>query len=176
MDIPWRVNSRRRDQGGLVTIQSTGVDQWKKSRPHSTSHQCLADAKMLDDASSYYPAAAILDGWAARNDVYEQKKDVLGRVIKAWLPANRDLIEDTDASLKMLQEQKYKDISLADLHTQFKASKLFSAADWATKYKDGTVTKWLQNVTDFYAGIGGMSNPLKASQYFDPSLFLAQVG
>ncbi len=136
----------------------------------------MPDAKMLDDASSYYPQAAILDGWAARNDFYDSQKDILSRVIKAWLPANRDLIEDTDASLKMLQEQKYPDISLKDLHTQFKASKLFSADDWAKKYKDGTVTKWLQNVTDFYANIGGMSDPLKASQYFDPSLFLAQVG
>lgn len=136
----------------------------------------LPGAKMLEDASKYYPQAAILDGWAARNDYYDQHKDVLSRVIKAWIPANRDLIEDADASLKMLQKEKYPDVSLEALHKQYKAEKLFPADKWAQMYKDGTVTKWLQRVTDFYVRIGGMTNAQTAAQYFDPSLFLKQVG
>jgi NitT/TauT family transport system substrate-binding protein len=136
----------------------------------------LPGAKMIEDASAYYPQAAILDGWAARNDFFDQHKDILGRVIKAWIPANRDLVSDTDASLKLLQAKQYPDVPLDALHTQFKAEKLFTAQDWAKMYKDGTVTKWLQHVTDFYVRIGGMSNPLKASEYFDPSLFLKEVG
>jgi len=136
----------------------------------------MPGAKMLVDASKYYPETAIVDGWAARNDYYDSHKDVLSRVIKAWIPANRDLIEHTDDSLKMLQAKMYPDVALNDLHDQFKAEKLFSAKDWAKMYKDGTVTSWLQRVTDFYVHIGGISDPTKAADYFDPSLFLKEVG
>ena len=138
--------------------------------------QKMKGAKMLVDASKYYPEAAIVDGWAARNDYYDQHKDVLSRVIKAWVPANHDLLEDTENSLKMLQSKKYPDVSLKELQQQFKAEKLFSAPQWASMYKDGTVTKWLQRVTDFYVRIGGIPNPVNASEYFDPSLFLKEVG
>ncbi len=136
----------------------------------------LPGAKMLVDASKYYPDAAIVDGWAARNDYYDKNKDVLSRVIKAWIPANHDLLENTEESLKLLQSKKYPDVPLKDLQQQFKAEKLFSAPQWASMYKDGTVTTWLQRVTDFYVQIGGISNPTKASEYFDPSLFLKEVG
>ncbi|MDE2578903.1 MAG: ABC transporter substrate-binding protein [Hyphomicrobiales bacterium] len=136
----------------------------------------LPEAKMIEDASKYYPQAAILDGWAARNDYYAQNKDVLGRVIKAWLPANKDLIEDPDGSLKLLQKEKYQDVPIEALHAQYKAQKLFSTADWARMYKDGTVANWLQRVTDFYVRIGGINDAQKATQYFDPSLFLKEVG
>jgi NitT/TauT family transport system substrate-binding protein len=135
----------------------------------------LPGAKMLETAAKYYPQAAIVDGWAARNDFYDKHKDILSRVIKAWIPANRDLIEDTDASLKLLHNKEYPDVSLDALHTQIKAEKLFTAEKWAKLYKDGTVTNWLQHVTDIYVHIGGMSNPLKAAQYFDPGLFLKAV-
>ena len=134
------------------------------------------NAKMLIDASKFYPEAAIVDGWAARNDYYDQHKDVLESVIKAWIPANRDLMEDTEESLKMLQSKKYPDVPLDALQTQFKAEKLFSTPQWASMYKDGTVTNWLQRVTNFYVRIGGISSPKKASEYFDPSLFLKQAG
>lgn len=135
----------------------------------------MKGVKKIDDASKYYPQAAIVDGWAARNDYYDKNKDVLSRVIKAWIPANRDLMEDTGHSLEMLQSEKYPDVSLAQLQQQFKAEKLFSASQWASMYKDGTVTKWLQRVTDFYVRIGGISNATKASEYFDPSLFLKEA-
>jgi NitT/TauT family transport system substrate-binding protein len=38
------------------------------------------------------------------------------------------------------------------------------------------VTKWLQRVTDFFAKVGNIPNPVPASQYFDPKLFLDTVG
>ncbi|MCR4266682.1 ABC transporter substrate-binding protein [Nitratireductor sp. ZSWI3] len=136
----------------------------------------LQGAKMLVDASEFYPEAAIVGGWAARNDYFDERKDVLERVIKAWLPANKDLIEDADATLAMLQKEKYADVPIEDLREQYGAQKLFSAADWAKMYQDGTVATWLDRVTDFYVGIGGISDPVKAEGYFDPSLFLKQAG
>lgn len=133
-------------------------------------------AKMLVDASAFYPEAAILGGWAARNDFFDERKDVLERIIQAWLPANKELIDNTDATLKMLQETQYNDVPLSDLQEQFKAQRLFPAEKWAEMYKDGTVTAWLNRVTDFYAKIGGATDAIPASKYFDPSLFLKAVG
>lgn len=138
--------------------------------------QHLSQAKMLVDASEFYPDAAIVGGWAARNDYFDEHKDVLDRVIQAWLPANKDLIEDADATLELLQKEKYPDVPLTDLREQYGAQKLFPAAEWATMYRDGTVASWLDRVTDFYVEIGGITNALSAKEYFDPSLFLKQVG
>ncbi|WP_102957639.1 ABC transporter substrate-binding protein [Mangrovicella endophytica] len=133
-------------------------------------------AQMLVDASKYYPEAAILGGWAARNDYYETKKDVLERVIKAWLPANKRLVEQPDETLAVLQKTQYSDVPLDELKAQYEAQKLFPAAEWAKMYKDGTVTSWLDRVTDFYAEVGGMTNPVSAKDYFDPSLYLKVAG
>jgi len=136
----------------------------------------VPNAKMLVDASQYYPDAAIVGGWAARNDYFDEHKDILERVIKAWLPANKDLIQNSEATLEMLQKTQYSDVPLADLQEQYKAQKLFPAAEWAKMYRDGTVASWLNRVTDFYAGIGGLSDPVPAEKYFDPNLFLKVVG
>ena len=132
----------------------------------------LPDAKMLVDASAYYPDAAIVGGWAARNDYFEDNKDILERVIKAWLPANKLLVEEPDETLAALQKNQYSDIPLDELKAQYQAQKLFPTSEWVTMYEDGTVTSWLDRVTNFYAEIGGMSDPISAKQYFDPNLFL----
>ena len=39
----------------------------------------------------------------------------------------------------------------------------------------GVVTHWLQQVTDFYARVGGIQNPVPASQYFDSKLLLESI-
>ena len=135
----------------------------------------MSGAKMIDDASNYYPEAAIVGGWAARNDFFDERKDVLDRIVKTWIPANRELITKSDDVLAKIQKAQYPDVSLEDLKTQFKAGKLFSADDWKRMYGDGTVTSWLQRVTDFYARIGGIPDPVPASEYFDPSVFLKQA-
>lgn len=136
----------------------------------------LPGAKMLVDASKYYPDAAIVGGWAARNDYYDEHKDVLERVIKAWLPANELLVQKPDETLDMLQKTQYSDVPLEELKAQYQAQKLFPASEWAKMYEDGTVTSWLDRVTNFYADIGGMSDPIPAKTYFDPSLFLKVAG
>mgnify|MGYP003344334499 CR=1 FL=1 len=51
-------------------------------------------AKKLVDASAYYPQAAIVSGWAARNDYYDKNKDVLANVVRAWSAGNDMLIGD----------------------------------------------------------------------------------
>jgi NitT/TauT family transport system substrate-binding protein len=135
----------------------------------------VKDAKMLVDASKYYPDAAIVGGWAVRNDFFEKSRDVLEKVVRGWLPANDFLVTKSDEALQILQSKYYKEVPLDDLKEQFKAEKVFSAAEWRKLYADKTVTKWLNQVTDFFAESGGIQSPVKAEQYFDPSIYLSVV-
>jgi len=63
-----------------------------------------------------------------------------------------------------------------DIKEQFKAQKMFTSKDWKKLYADGTVTQWLQQVTDFFVRFGGIQNPVPASQYFDAKLYLETLG
>jgi len=141
----------------------------------STVRQKLPGARKLVDASAYFPQAAIVGGWAARNDYYEKNKPVLSKLVAGWLPANEHIINNPDAAAEALQKTQYKDIALPEFKEQFKASKYYSSAEWRAKYADGTVTGWLQQVTDFFVQNANIANALKADQYFDPTLFTAQV-
>jgi NitT/TauT family transport system substrate-binding protein len=46
---------------------------------------------------------------------------------------------------------------------------------WRRLYSNGTITEWLQQVTDFYTRVTKIENPLTATQYFDPSIFLSVI-
>ena len=132
-------------------------------------------AKKLVDASAYYPQAAIVSGWAASNDFHAKNKEVLQRVVRAWSEGNDMLVNKTDEALAILQRDQYKQVPLPDLKEQFGAQKVFSNADWRKQFADGTVTKWLQQVTDFFVKFGNISNPVPASQYFDPKIYMDTI-
>lgn len=129
-------------------------------------------AKKLVDASAYYPQAAIMSGWATTADFHAKNRDVLVRVVKAWSAGNDMLTAKTDEALAILQQKQYPNVQLPELKDQFAAQKAFPAAEWRKLYQDGSVTKWLQQVTDFFAATGNIPNPIPASQYFDPSIFM----
>lgn len=135
----------------------------------------LPGARKIVDASAFFPQAAIVGGWAARNDYYEKNKATLSRLIAGWLPANERIVANPDAAAEALQKSQYKEVPLADFKEQFKASKYHSAAEWRAKYADGTVTQWLQQVTDFFVQTANIPNALKAGQYFDSTLFTQLV-
>ena len=132
-------------------------------------------AKKLVDASAYYPQAAIVSGWAASNEFHAKNREVLQRVIRAWSEGNTMLVSKTDEALAILQKDHYKQVPLPDLKEQFGAQKVFSNAEWRTHFADGTVTKWLQQVTDFFVKFGNIQNPTPASQYFDPKIYLDTI-
>jgi NitT/TauT family transport system substrate-binding protein len=136
----------------------------------------MPGAKKLVDAGAFYPQAAIVSGWAARNDYYEQNRDICAAVVKGWIEANDYFVANAEEALTSLQKNNYSQVPLADLKEQFAAQKMFTSAEWKKLYADGTVTKWLQQVTDFFAKVGNIPNPVPASQYFDPKLFLDTVG
>ena len=132
-------------------------------------------AKMLVDASAYYPEAAIVDGWVTRADFHEKHRDVLANIIRGWASANDYLISDTDAALGTIQSKHYPQVPLPDLKEQFKAEKVFTSKEWRKLYADGTVTKWLQQVTDFFVRFANIQNPTPAAQYFDPKIYLDTI-
>ena len=132
-------------------------------------------ARKLVDASAYFPQAAIMGGWAARNDFYDANKPALGQLIAAWTEVNDQMVANFDGAAEQLQKTQYKDIPLADFRESMKLSKYYASSEWRARYADGTVTKWLQGVTDFFAVAGNISSPVPASTYFDPQLYLQTV-
>ena len=141
----------------------------------SVVRQKLPGAKKIVDASAFFPKAAILGGWAARNDYFDKNREVLSKLIAGWLPANELIVTNPDAAAEQLQKTQYKEVPLAEFKEQFKASKYHSASDWRKQYLDGTVTNWLQQVTDFFVQTANIQNAKTAKEYFDPSLFTALV-
>ena len=141
----------------------------------STVRSKLPTARKLVDASAFYPQAAIMGGWAARNDYFEKNRAVLEKIVAAWLPVNDFIVKNPDQAAENLQKNNYKEVPLADFKDQFKASRYYSNSEWRNRYADGTVTKWLQQVTDFFVQNANISNALQATQYFEPKLLMDQV-
>ena len=129
--------------------------------------QRVPSAKMLVDASAYFPKSAIVGGWATRA--------VVAQVVRGWAAANDDLIKNSATILPLIQAKNYEQVPLLELQEQFKASKYHTVAEWQKLYQDGTAVGWLQQVTDFYARFGGIQNPVPAKTYFDTSLLLNNV-
>ena len=129
-------------------------------------------ARKLVDASAYYPQAAIMSGWATTADFHAKNREVLVRLVKAWAEGNEYLTGKSDEALEVLQKKQYPQVPLADFKEQFAAQKVFPAAEWRQLFSDGTVTQWLQQVTDFFVSTGNIPNPIPAAQYFDASIYL----
>jgi NitT/TauT family transport system substrate-binding protein len=132
-------------------------------------------AKKLVDASAFYPQAAIVGGWATRADYFDRNRNVLEGIIRGWASANDYFIANSQAALDQLQKNHYKQVPLTDLKEQFGGQKMFTSAEWHKLYADGTVTKWLQQVTDFFVRFANIASPTPASKYFDPSLYLQTI-
>lgn len=132
-------------------------------------------AKMLVDASAYYPKAAIVGGWATREDFLAKNRAACNGIIRGWAEANDWIIANPDAALAALQKSQYPQVPLEELKEQYKAQRMFTASEWRKLYADGTVTGWSQQVTDFFVRFGNIANPVPASKYFDTSLFLETI-
>ena len=132
-------------------------------------------AVKLADASAYYPQAAIIGGWAAANDYYEPNKETLAKLIRGWAEANDYIVANSKEAMEALQKNHYSQTPMADINESFQAQKMFTSRDWKRLYSDGTVTKWLDQSTDFFMANAGIKDFTPASKYFDPSLYLKTV-
>jgi NitT/TauT family transport system substrate-binding protein len=61
---------------------------------------------------------------------------------------------------------------MEDIAEMHRAASWYSTADWAKHFRDGSATKWLNQVTDFNVEVGAIQNPIMADRYFDPSIYL----
>ncbi|KRR00795.1 ABC transporter substrate-binding protein [Bradyrhizobium valentinum] len=135
----------------------------------------LPSAIKLVDASAFYPQSAVIGGWVARHEYYAANKDVLQRIIRGWAEANDYIVRNPKAAAEALQQRHYQQASIADITEALKAQKMFSSREWKRLYSDGTVIKWLQQVSDFFMADAGVTTATPAKDYFDPSLYLATV-
>jgi NitT/TauT family transport system substrate-binding protein len=135
----------------------------------------VPNARKIVDASAFFPQAAIIDGWAARNDYFDANKPVLASIIAAWAEINDSMLANFDGAAETLQKTQYKDVPLADFKESMKFSKYYTASEWRARYADGTVTRWLQQVTDFFVKVGNIASPVPASTYFDPQLYMQVI-
>ena len=131
--------------------------------------QKVPNARKIVDASAFFPEAAIMGGWAARNDFYDANKPALAALIAGWAEANDAMLANFDAAAETLQKTQYKDVPLADFKDSMKFSKYYTSAEWRKLYADGTATKWLQQVTDFFAVAGNIASPVPASTVLRPA-------
>jgi len=141
-----------------------------------TARDKVSGSVKLADASAYYPQAAIIDGWAAANSYYEPNKETLAKLIKGWAEANDYIVANSDAAMEALQKAHYSQTPMADINESFAAQKTFTSQEWKKMYSDGTVTRWLQQTTDFFMANAGVKDFTPASKYFDPSLYLQTIG
>lgn len=135
----------------------------------------LPAAIKLVDASAFYPQSAVVGGWVARPEFYGDNKEVLARIIRGWAEANDYMVRNIAAAAEALQKNHYKQASISDIIEAFKAQKMFTSREWKRLYADGTVAKWLQQVSDFFVTDAGVTNARPASEYFDSSLYLATI-
>jgi len=135
----------------------------------------VPEAVKLVDASAFYPQSAVIGGWVTRSDFYEENKDVLARIIRGWADANDYMVRNGAAAADALQKNHYNQATVADVTEALKAQKMFSSREWKRLYSDGTVVKWLQQVSDFFMADAGTPATTRASEYFDPKLYLGTI-
>jgi len=140
-----------------------------------TVREKLPVAIKLVDASAFYPQSAVVGGWVAGHDYFNSKRDVLTGIIRGWTEANDYMLRNSAAVADALQKGHYRQASVADVAEALKAQKMFSSREWKRLYSDGTVVKWLQQVSDFFMADAGITNAKPAADYFDPSLYLATI-
>ncbi len=132
-------------------------------------------AVMLSSAKEFYPQAAIIGGWVAANKYYDERKDVLKKIIKAWVKANDELLGKPEESLKLIHEKAYSNIPFSDIQTSWQAEKCETSQAWVKLYEDGTVSKWIGQVEQVFVEIGSIGNWVDPKEFFDPKLYLETV-
>lgn len=129
-------------------------------------------ATMVDSAGNY-PEVKIADGWIANNAYYDKHKDVLQKLVKAWLASNEEFRADPEGSLKTVQQTWYtKDAKLTDLQHQVKFQADYPNEEWIKQYESGDVLDWVGGVEKIYVELGGVPKYVEPKAFFDTSLFL----
>ncbi|MFZ7128083.1 MAG: ABC transporter substrate-binding protein [Desulfobacterales bacterium] len=162
------------DMAGAVSAFITGaapyVCTWAPF--HVQIREKVPGVVLLSSAKDYYPEAAIIGGWVATNDYYEKNKDVLKKIVKAWVKANDELVGSPEASLALIHEKAYSNIPYSDIEASWNAEKCETSQKWVELYSDGTVSKWIGQVEQVFVEIGSIGNWVDPKEFFDPDIYL----
>ncbi|MEW6667688.1 MAG: ABC transporter substrate-binding protein [Thermodesulfobacteriota bacterium] len=139
---------------------------------HVQIREKVQGAVMLSSAKDYYPGAAIIGGWVASNKFFEQRKDLLQKIVKGWVKANDELVGKPQESLKLIHSKAYSNIPFSDIQASWEAQKCETSKDWVKLYEDGTVSKWIGQVEKVFVEIGSIGDWVDPKNFFDPAIFL----
>lgn len=163
MDMPSAVSAFINGAVPTVSTWWPFTAQIMKERP---------DAVVLTEAADYFPDAAIMGGWVANTQFYENNRDTLVALAEVWLEANEILMSDPAAALERLQAEQYPNLSLEDLTAGFEQLRSFTNDEWAERYQDGTVLNWIGQVEQVFVDIGALDTFVEPSEFVDTSIFL----
>lgn len=128
-------------------------------------------AKKISVASEFFPEAAIVGGWATTDKFWAKHKNgLLKKITKAWIAANEMLVYNPRHSIEVLSEKYYPKVPTSDLWEQYQAERVLPTTEWIKYYEDGTIDKWLDQVTNTYVEVGAFKNPRPSAEYFDSDL------
>ena len=131
----------------------------------------VAGAKKISEASEFFPEAAIVGGWATTDEFWEKHRNgLLKQITKAWMAANELLVYNPRQSIDILSDKYYPEVPTSDLWENYQAERVLPSSKWIEYYQDGTIDKWLDQVTNTYVEVGAFKNPRPASEYFDSDL------
>jgi len=174
MDSTKDVEIVSMDMAGAVSAFISGavpfVCTWAPF--HVQIREKVPGAVMLSSAKEFYPNAAIIGGWVAANKFYDERKDVLKRIVKAWAKANDELVGKAEESLKLIHSKAYSNIPFGDIQASWDAQKCETSKDWVKLYEDGTVSKWIGQVERVFVEIGSIGDWVDPKNFFDPNIFL----
>jgi len=139
---------------------------------HVQIREQVPGAVLLSSAKEFYPKSAIIGGWVATNKVYEERKDILKKIVKAWVPANDYLVGHSDEALKLIHSKAYSNIPFDDIQASWDAEKCETSEKWVELYSDGTVKKWLGQVQQVFVEIGSIGDWVDPDNFFDPKIYL----
>jgi NitT/TauT family transport system substrate-binding protein len=161
------------DMAGAVSAFITGaVDYVATWSPfHVTIRDKVPGAVMLSSAKEFYPDAAIMGGWVATNENYDNDKEMLRKIIRAWIPANDYMVNNPQEALQLIHQVAYADIPMTDLEASWDAMKVNTSQEWLPLYQDGTVAKWIGQVQEVFVEIGSIPDVVPPETFFDPGLY-----
>ena len=128
-------------------------------------------ARMIADASQFFPEAAIVGGWATTDEFWDKHHNgLLKQITQAWMAANELLVFNSKQSIDILSEKYYPEVPTTDLWENYQAERVLPTTKWVEYYENGTIDKWLDQVTNTYVEVGAFKNPRPAAEYFDSEL------
>ncbi|MDR7419496.1 MAG: ABC transporter substrate-binding protein [Armatimonadota bacterium] len=156
--------------GAFISGSTEAVSTWwpfdvqiGRSRPNAVK---------VTQAGNYFPEAAIMGGWVASNAFYQNNRDAMVRIARAWLEANQQLLNDAGNSLLTIHRAGYADLAYDDIRDGYTKIKYFQNGQWAQMYRQGQAARWIGQVERVFMEIGAFPDFVPPERFFDTAIFL----